>query len=307
VTLAVNAARRVLNEEFGNLRAFKEYETWGPTLVVGATLDNDQSVVLKASAMQDVWIEAKAAEMALAAGVPTAKILARGENQHLPGDHWLAMEMIAGMSWGERELTDEQYATILHQIAHIFAKLHAIRLDGYGPLTADGRGTYDTWSTYLASSFTETNMALIKAGTLATSFNDQLLAVTGRLRPELDNRPATLVHGDLGGPEVIVDPYDWTVNGIVDWGASVSGDPYYEFARFGTGGPADDPRPARFHPPVRREYARLTSDYAAPSRELETLYRLHNTVLNARWSLREIPDWVPPLVELARKQLAEIS
>lgn len=276
-----SAARRVLSERFGNVIEYREYETWGPTVVVGATLEGDRSVVLKASATQDVWIEARAAEMAMVAGVPTAKVLARGEDQHLPGHHWFAMEMIPGVSWGERELTDEQYGTILHQIAQIFARLHAIRLEGFGPLTIEGQGTFDTWSSYLASSFAETSRALVEAGVLATPCVDRLTRVIAQLGPGLDSRPSTLVHSDLGGPEVIVDPDNWTVCGIVDWGASIGGDPYYEFARFATGGPADDPRPARFHPPVRREYVHLTPAYTAPGPEIEMLYRLHNTLLNA--------------------------
>jgi aminoglycoside phosphotransferase (APT) family kinase protein len=129
------------------------------------------------------------------------------------------------------------------------------------------------------------------------------------LAGDLERCPASLLHGDLGDREVIVDPGLLRVTGIVDWGDALVGDPLYEFARFVAGGPPGDLRPKRFVPVLRACYESIegASDANPSVRRLRALYDAHNALRNAAWSGREEPTWVPGLLEEATRCLLRIE
>lgn len=122
----------------------------------------------------------------------------------------------------------------------MFADLHRVELTGFGPLGIDGHGQFSRWSEWLRHQFRSAARVLTEAGypTLMACIDHEL----ERWTPALDQRPARLVHGDLGDGEIFIGA-NGDVRGIVDWGGALAADPLYEFARFVAGGPADDPRP----------------------------------------------------------------
>lgn len=304
MTNTIAAAREILTTTFGSVRDSEIFQTWGPTLVIGATCDGVGKIVLKASTMQDVRIEARTSRLAAAQGVLVPTVLSEGFDDRLPGGHWFAMERLRGIRWHDTDWTGTQHLAMLCELACHLANVHSVVIDGYGPLNLDGAGTFDSWSGWLESGFRRSTEKLIDTGYLSRDFRESLMDVLADLSPALDRRPSVLVHGDLGDGEVYVDPDSGTITGLVDWGASVGGDPFYEFARFVAGGPVDDPRPGRFLEPLRRLYDAHGGGNSVPEQDLEQVYHLHNALLNAEWSLKEAPEWIGPLYNKAQVILA---
>lgn len=149
--------------------------------------------------------------------------------------------------------------------------------------------------------------ALATSRQLPQEFATDLFAVLEALSSELDRRPSVLLHADMGDMEIYVAPKRGRITGIVDWEASIGGDPLYEFSRFVAGGPVDDPRPGLYRQPLREAYDRLLPSLPLHDPAIERLYDLHNTLLNAEWAAREAPDWVAPLCERAIAQLRALQ
>jgi len=301
------AATEILTNEFGPIHDVEVFQTWGATLVLGATLANDRMVVIKASAMQDVRVEAHTSTMAASVGFPVPSILGQGYDARLPGGHWFAMEHLRGVWWHDVDWSRAQHLSMLAELAQHLVALHSVRIDGYGPLELNGTGTFTSWFDWLRSGF-ERSAAILKAsGAIPDAFTEALLDALTALSQELDRRPSVLLHSDLGDMEVYVDPAGGTITGIMDWGNSIGGDPLYEFSRFVAGGPANDPRPCLYRQPLRELYDRFSHSLSPHDPAIECLYDLHNTMLNAEWAVREAPDWIASLCEIAIAQLGALQ
>ncbi|MGI8484322.1 MAG: phosphotransferase family protein [Thermomicrobiales bacterium] len=271
-----------------------------------ATLANNRKVVIKASAMQDVRIEAKISMMAAIASVPVPRILAEGEDALLPGSHWFAMEHLAGVPWYQAGWILSQSLDMLPELAPHFVALHRIQIEGFGPLNLNGTGAFTSWPDWLRSGFERTLKALGPFALFPRGFPTELLVALEKLSPALAGRPGVLLHADLGEMEVYVAPEGGCITGIVDWGSSIGGDPLYEFSRFVAGGPVDDPRPSQYRQPLREAYDRLSPSLPPHDPAIERLYDLHNTLLNAEWAVKEAPDWIAPLCIKAQELLYKI-
>jgi aminoglycoside phosphotransferase (APT) family kinase protein len=292
-----DAARRVIDGAIGRVLDLTEFETWGSTIVVGASLEDGARAVLKASGLQDVHIEAMTMQRAASAGVPVPKVRATGADSRLPGSHWFIMDWLPGSRWNDMDWPESRHHIVLDELALHLARLHELTVDGCGPLDTTGRGTFASWPDYLLASLTPPLTQLVAERALDAGFAHSIVSRLEELERELNRRPSRLLHADLGDGEVYVTANSGEITGIVDWGASIGGDPLYEFARIVAGGPADDPRPARFLPRLMVAYDRQTRGFVAAAPDnLLPAYQLHNGVLNAGWSLNHAPDWIPGLV-----------
>lgn len=303
----VEAAREILEQTFGAIDHTEIFQTWGPTVVMGATLTSGRKVVIKASALQDVRVEAHTSSMASSLGFPLPAMLGQGDDARLPGGHWFAMEHLRGVWWHSADWSRAQHLNMLAELAQHLVTLHSIQIDGYGPLDVNGSGKFRSWPDWLRSGFERSAAILEASGAIPDAFTEKLFDALSDLSPELGRRPSALLHSDLGDMEVYVDPAGGTITGIVDWGNAIGGDRYYEFSRFVAGGPADDPRPDLYRQPLRELYDRLSPSPTPHNSAIECLYDLHNTMLNAEWAVREAPDWVASLYENAVVQLGMLQ
>lgn len=286
------AAREIIERQTGRIEATNVFHTWGPTIVLGATPVTGAPVVLKASGLQNVAVEAATCDRARAAGVPAPVVLDSGTDQRLPGERWFLMERVPGKRWSEQAFSRQGDLAVLEQLATHFRSLHAIRLPGYGRLTEAGEGEQTSWTAWLAEGFARSAEPLVADGYLTAGFRGLTEAVLSAMEPLLASRPGALIHGDLGDGEIYVDPDTMKITGLVDWGASVVGDPLYEFARFVAGGPVDDSRPGAFRPALFDFYGSPESD---DERALIDLYDAYNAIENANWSRVEGMDWMESL------------
>jgi len=304
------AALAVLTDQFGKIVDSQVHETWGDRIVIEATTARFPSgMFLKATADRNVHVEVHVARCAMQVGVPVPTILAEGSDDRLPGRYWFATSKAKGEPWIDvvDTQTEAQRARTLDGIGHVFALLHGVKLRGYGQLTPDLIGRNPSWSGWLQAELLSCSQLLVDAGYLPLDFLGTIENVMRSLEPELDNVPASLVHGDLGDREVFVDPASGAVTAIVDWGDALAGDPQYEFARFVAGGPANDARPALYRPSVKQAYARYTGrDLASLEGKPSYLYEMHNALQNAVWSLREAPSWIDDLCAYAMSMMSKL-
>lgn len=292
----------VVHREFGEPIAVRFPEVWGPRVVVEATLE-DGSVVVKATGDADVSAEARVLTLASDAGVPTPRLLASGTDSALPGGRWIAMSKAPGIQWPIDDAVHT--ARTVRDIATCFARLHRVRLEGFGPVDPSGRGVFESWQGWLCTSASEDLDTLVAAGLAGNEFRTKAESAFATLAAPIE--PGCLVHGDLGAGETFVDPGDGGVTCIVDWGGAIIGDPVYEFARFVAGGPADDPRPSAILPKVIEYYVAETGmDRDRPHRVLP-LYHAHNAISNAAWSYREEVPWIDGLLGKADGLLDHVS
>ena len=147
----------------------------------------------------------------------------------------------------------------------------------------------------LASRFVDPWLRFLDSG---NHFDHDLITRVDRLffnrASMLDDRPGVFVHGDLGNMEIFVDDSDRVVD-IVDFGASVVGDPVFDFVRFCGGGPIDDPRPGALLPRIRRSYLAHGGFEPENWDELYRIYSVFNAVDNSAWSIHENIPWLPGL------------
>lgn len=296
----------MLSAAFGDVRDVVVHRTWGTTLVLEAAVGKGSSrVVLKASAAHDVRIEMRALQMAREAGVPAPSVVLHGNDPDLPGGRWMVMERAAGRPWASLDNQHPGMTAVLSHVAHFLTRLHGIQRPGFGWLDVRGVGAYSSWSRWLRYVLANDLRLLRSTGHLSGASATLLDSAFAAASPELDRRPAVLLHGDLGDGEIFVDECTWEVTGIVDWGEALIGDPAYELARFVAGGPVDDPRPGLMRPTVRRAYGHR--EYLVGADSCKCLYDAHNAIRNAAWSVRENVPWASPLIVFALARLRDVD
>lgn len=89
---------------------------------------------------------------------------------------------------------------------------------------------------------------------------------------------------------------------LIDWGSALVGDPLYDLARFVSGGPAEDPRPALAFPVLHARYLTKTGADPIRAQELLRFYRLHICVQEAAWGMHF--GWTPSLVNWAERLIS---
>ncbi|MFI7066048.1 phosphotransferase [Kribbella sp. NPDC050124] len=116
---------------------------------------------------------------------------------------------------------------------------------------------------------------------------------------QLNRRPRTILHGDLGDQEIIVSAAGprRTID-VVDWGDALAGDPAYDFERFMAGGPVGDPRRSVMLRPV------LDAAGQPPTPAwMVHLYRAHNQLRNADWARLYADDWIEDSLSMVDQEL----
>lgn len=289
----------IVHEEFGTPISTTIPEAWGPRVIVGAELE-DAVVFVKAAGDSDVVAEAATIELARAAGVPVPEVVASGADGRLPGGDWIALAKVPGVNWDISGSATN--ARTVGDLAVICGQLSRVRVAGFGALTADSVGRLATWRDWVLGELEDYLGQLLEADYATEEFAARARAVFTAHTPVIAQ--GSLVHGDLAGSHTFVDPTDGSVTGVIDWGDSLIGDPVYELAKFIAGGPPDDPWPERLLPEIVEHYLVETDvDRDRLNRTLP-LYRAHNAIFNAAWSVREgTTSWIDGLLSKADELL----
>lgn len=301
------AAREILHDRF-RCSTFTRHWTEGRTIVAEGR-GQDGSVVLKATAEDDVRVETSVYRLIRRSGVSVVpEVVATGVHCDLPGGRWFVMTKAAGVPWSPEEDAGLD-RRVQASLAKVLFGIHRIHMTGFGELDASGRGRCGTWSEWVCGEVEAATAALRAAGYLTRSQRNTFVDTYERHAPLLDPGAGSLLHADLDPGEVFIDPTCGDVLGVVDWGGAIAGDPWMDLARFAAGGPADDERrPVRLQPGLIRSYEHRAGPGAEHAVRL-ALYRLLWSLRHARSYLNE-PDeqaWTPGLINQALRRLADLD
>ena len=160
---------------------------------------------------------------------------------------------VQGIEWIEGETAsrhdEDEGATIarLEAMARLLALIHAIRGEGFGPLTDEAplRGACASWAEYLERRLAEHLAVCARAGAISAQEAARIDALVRAGCGGFDC-PSALLHGDPGGHNFIVR--DGAIAGAIDWEDSLLGDPIFDLASMCTF------QPPRRHAAIVRAY-----------------------------------------------------
>lgn len=284
----------IARQQFGAAEVVRFPEVWGPRVVLQADTPHG-TVFLKAAADANVESEVAVLRLVRSAGVPAPQVVASGADRRVPGGHWFATSAAEGVNWAITN--DDLSMRAVPHIAYCLANLHAVTVDGFGPLNKAGQGTHPSWDDWILQTAEEHLESLVTHGCTTKAFGALAISTFQSYTPTI--QPGSLIHADLGESETFIDPTSAVVTALVDWGGAVVGDPVYEFGRIVAGGPAGDPRPGIVLPSLLQAYVAETSITFDRIKRVLPLYRAHNAILNAEWSRRERIPWVEGLLRAA--------
>lgn len=183
--------------------------------------------------------EATAAHRAKEAGLPSYDTLAVHDYEGGNDFAFHVLEKLSGTAikkWLEAHPDDE--AALLPQIGKMMARLHEIKVDGFGPF--DNERAEEGELVGLHQTFAEAvraglpfNLDVLTKENLLTA--DQAAAITklfGDDNPLLASTQAVLVHNDFADWNLLTDGKD--VTGILDWDECVAGDAVSDIACWST-------------------------------------------------------------------------
>ncbi|MGW0231642.1 aminoglycoside phosphotransferase family protein [Actinopolymorpha singaporensis] len=212
--------------------------------------------VLKAGDAHAVVSEAWACERVRAVGVPVPEVVAVDADRNTLALPYLLMRRLPGAPVDDVDDAD----AALETAGRWLRAVHEIEVEGYGLLTASGRGgpgerggppaqvhgRESTWADVVARPLAELP-ALVAEKILdeplaervrsAFAADAGLLAYgTGGGSGRYGDRRGVLLHADLHPRHVFAERGRLT--GIIDWGDATVGDPAYEFGRYSRAGDA---------------------------------------------------------------------
>lgn len=231
--------------------------------------------ILKASELQNLVPEAWACERVRQEGVTAPEIVwFEADAQSLPMP-FLVMRRLAGQPVDEA-------SPALAAAGEQLARVHSIRLNGYGSLEViDGEasGTSNSWAASLAplaDVLEELNAAHVLDDTLTSGAQ---ICIEQAMHDMQFDGHAVLLHGDLKLAHIFAASSKQV--GLIDWGDARAGDPLLDLARMSMAGPT--------------AFAAVISGYGlrerpAISRGL-ACYRMVWHIENFAFELRAGGDW----------------
>lgn len=245
-------------------------------------------------------MEARLLRHLRAIGLAVPAVLAVDTSRRVIPFAFGVVERLDGPTLADRDDDDAATDLALRSLGRYLRELHSICLVGAGPLAvvadrgglADLAGTEEQWPDYVVQRLEEHLAGLVAAGQVAAAtaeWIDRALRA-GRF----DDTADRLLHGDPGGPNVILDRHGG-IAGLVDWEDALVGDPIFELASA-----------AAFQP--ERRWPSLFEGYRfAPSGERGRRFWLYflrivvaRTVVRQRFGIVDQPGRPPAAGRIAR-------
>ena len=213
------------------------------------TLEDGREVVARLSihAEHDLARDLWATEVCRQQGVPAPQVLA-ARTDRSQGTPFAVLSRLPGLPAKGVALSPPEREVVFAQMGRFLARIHRLRLAGYGelrpvqrhvadvPLAARYAGTAPSLFDFVLSGVERPLRELDAlrshpswpAGALSTAYVQRLLACYARERDLLNLRQAVLVHGDYRLKNALLDGS--RVSGIVDYELATAGDPAMDLA-----------------------------------------------------------------------------
>ena len=251
--------------------------------------------------------EATAAHKAKEAGLPSFDTLAVHDYEGGNDFAFHVLEKLSGTAinkWLEAHPDDE--AVLLTQIGKMMARLHQVKVDGFGPFDNERAksgelvGLHNTFGQAVRAGLPFNLDVLNKENILTT---EQIAAITKLFdddNPLLAIQQAVLVHNDFADWNLLTDGND--VTGILDWDECVAGDAVSDIACWST-----------FFEPERLQgfldgywqVAEKPADFDDKFELLRLRYLLSKMTLRIRRYSWEPSDFMKDKIETGKTHLAQ--
>lgn len=172
-------------------------------------------------------------------GLPSLQIYSIDLSRELCPFDYEIMEEARGKPLNAIELSKDFDKVLISEIGKTVAHLHTIKTKLFGPLDAryamekkKGRGLFSSWRDYILLNLNKHIKTCYETGAITSDESKRIKAVFEHVYPLLEDVTPSLLHGDLGNPNIFSDGK--RVTAIVDWEDCVSGDPVFDIAFWGT-------------------------------------------------------------------------
>ncbi len=201
----------------------------------------------------------------------------------------------------------EKEEQLVYEMGKTMAKLHNIKVDGFGPFSNEeaknGRlvGTFKTLHDSINAGLDENLDRLVKYNILSREVADKM-RILFENNPLLDSNESVLVHNDFADWNLLTDGD--TVSGVIDWDECVGGHPIQEIACWST---FFDPE--RIDPFLQGYYSQTKKP--DNFEELFQLFRLRYTISKMalrikRYTYEQTP-FLKSMIEKGQKHLKDLS
>ncbi|MFA6263033.1 MAG: aminoglycoside phosphotransferase family protein [Candidatus Babeliales bacterium] len=191
----------------------------------------------------DFLIEACVYPLLAQQGLAVPTIIDVDISQRYVAADYQVMTYVRGKTLKSFEDEQTQYMSpfLLRSIGAYVARVHSIKISGYGPLAVVPlmvphvlpRGVHDSWSDYILLRLEEHAGLCKEIGAINASEYAIILELFRRYEPLFKNVSPSLLHGDVGNQNFLSDDGE-TITALVDWEDSMAGDPVFEVALWGT-------------------------------------------------------------------------
>ena len=183
--------------------------------------------------------EAEASHLAKTSGLPSYDTLAVHDYESGDDFAFQVIEKISGTAiknWLETH--PEAEAKLLPQIGKMMARLHTVKVDGFGPFDNEKAkngelvGIHNTFGEAVRAGLPFNLRVLVEQGILTASQSRSITELFNDDNPLLASEQAVLVHNDFADWNLLTDGED--VTGVLDWDECVASDPIADIACWST-------------------------------------------------------------------------
>jgi aminoglycoside phosphotransferase (APT) family kinase protein len=154
--------------------------------------------------------------------LPVPRILGFGITQAIPNKAYQVLEWKEGRAWQDvvPKTGNDERLEALRDAGAFLGTLHSLCPPGEGEVPDIPRGNYQTWRSQNLPILDQNLAFLYTAGLLEKSHVEGIKAAVEAARSRLFQSPISLVHGDFGSDNVLVDDSTGllTISAIIDWG-----------------------------------------------------------------------------------------
>jgi hypothetical protein len=189
--------------------------------------------------LADLWASRRLRPL----GLPVVEVFAVDLSRAFVPFDFQVMAEAPGRSLREFDHDDDAILPLLHALGRTIARLHGVRLEGFGwvdasPMTDPGAdpgriiGIFDSWGDYVRLRLCEHLSICVSLGSIDAAEADRigrLFGDSGGLFRAVEPR---LLHGDLGNHNVFVS--GGQVSALIDWEDCLAGDPAFDVAFWAT-------------------------------------------------------------------------
>jgi aminoglycoside phosphotransferase (APT) family kinase protein len=230
--------RSLAEERTGQKTIFaREIPSSGNTVyLVG--LENGRNIYIKIpkreSSLLSLKKEAWCLKRLVKEGVRVPLMLYTGSDSRLDSEFVVVTEELIGRAIPESEFLRYSSAkrdNIHFKLGQELAAIHRAKVDGFGPLNENGKGSFSAWDKYLTSILGHRNIPkLLERGILEKEVIRDTQQLLRKQAKKIKLSEARLVHGDIWLDNFLIK--DDKIIGIIDWENAVGGDPVYDLARY---------------------------------------------------------------------------